>query len=96
MESKETQILNYLMINVFNPILDSENATSALKHGVRLTISRLKLRNAAGMISYYWSAIIGTEKSTRFSKQMKKEGFVRFEELIEEFREKFDDKWLKS
>jgi len=96
MESKETQILNYLMINVFNPILDSENATSALKQGVRLTISRLKLRNAAGMISYYWSAIIGTEKSTRFSKQMKKEGFVRFEELIEEFREKFDDKWLKS
>jgi len=96
MESKESQILNYLMINVFNPILDSENATSALKQGVRLTISRLKLRNAAGMISYYWSAIIGTEKSTRFSKQMKKEGFVRFEELIEEFREKFDDKWLKS
>ena len=47
MESKETQILNYLMINVFNPILDSENATSALKQGVRLTISRLKLRNAA-------------------------------------------------
>ncbi len=52
--------------------------------------------NYVGMLKYYWSAIIGTERSTKFAKQMKKEGFVRFEELIDEFREKFNDKWLKS
>ena len=96
MDSKEKQIMDYLMSNVFNPILNSDRATSSLKQGVRLTIMRLNERDAIGMLSYYWSAIIGTEKSTKFAKLMKREGFVRFEELIDEFREKFNDKWLKS
>ncbi len=96
MDSKEKQIMDYLMDNVFNPILDSNKASASLKHGVRYTIMRLNDRDAFGMIHYYWSAIIGTEKSTKFARQMKNEGFVRFEELIEEFREKFNDKWLKS
>jgi predicted glycosyl hydrolase (DUF1957 family) len=96
MDSKEKQIMDYLMSNVFNPILNSDKATNSLKQGVRLTIMRLNERDAVGMLSYYWSAIIGTERSTKFAKLMKKEGFVRFEELLEEFREKFDDKWLKS
>ena len=96
MDSKEKQILDYLMVNVFSPILDSDRATSSLKQGIRLTIMRLKERDSVGMLSYYWSAIIGTEKSTKFARLMKKEGFVRFEELIDEFREKFNDKWLKS
>ena len=87
--------MDYLMSNVFTPILDSDKASSSLKQGIRLTIMRLNQRDAVGMLSYYWSAIIGTEKSTKFAKLMKKEGFVRFEELIEEFRERFNDKWLK-
>ena len=94
MDSKEKQIMDYLMTNVFNPILNSNKATNSLKQGVRLTIMRLNERDAVGMLNYYWSAIIGTERSTKFAKLMKKEGFVRFEELLEEFREKFDDKWL--
>lgn len=93
---KEQQIMDYLMNNVFNPILQSNKASKSLKHGIRYTIMRLKERDASGMRSYYWSAIIGTEKSTRFGKQMKKEGFVRFEEVIDEFRDKFNDKWLRS
>jgi len=75
--------------------LNSNKATNSLKHGIRLTIMRLNERDAVGMLSYYWSAI-GTERSTKFAKLMKQEGFIRFEELIEEFREKFNDKWLKS
>jgi len=93
---KEQQIMDYLMVNVFNPILNSPNASDSLKKGVRFTIMRLKKRDAIGMLRYYWSAIIGTEKSTKFAKQMKKEGFVRFEEVIDEFRDKFNDKWLRS
>lgn len=96
MDSKEKQIMDYLMSNVFTPILISDRASTSLKQGVRLTIMRLNERDAVGMLTYYWSAIIGTEKSTKFAKLMKKEGFIRFEELIEEFREKFNDKWLKS
>jgi hypothetical protein len=56
---------------------------------------RMEERDAAGMIQYYWSAIIGTERSKGFSAQMRKEGFNRFEEAIEKFRDRFDDKFLK-
>jgi hypothetical protein len=52
--------------------------------------------DAAGMIQYYWSAIIGTEKSKGFSAQMRKERFSRFEEAIDEFRDRFDEKFLKA
>jgi hypothetical protein len=46
--------------------------------------------DAAGMIHYFWSAVVGTERSTSFAAQMRREGFERFEEAIEEFRERFD------
>lgn len=52
-------------------------------------------RNAQGMISYFWSAVVGTEKSTRFARLMKAEGFGRFEEVLEEFRDRFNNAWLR-
>lgn len=94
--TKEEQIMDYLHRNVFNKILNSPKASDSLKKGVRLTITRMNLRDAEGMLSYYWSAVVGTEKSTKFARLMKKEGFTRFEEVIEEFRDLFNDKWLKS
>jgi hypothetical protein len=94
--SKEKEIMDFLHENIFDPILNSTTASNSLKQGVRLTIIRLSERDAKGMISYYWSAIVGTEKSTRFAEMMKKEGFTRFEEVIDEFRNKFNDKWLKK
>jgi len=94
--SKEIEIMNFLHENVFNPILESDSASPGLKKGVRYTIMRLNERNAEGMRSYYWSAIVGTDRSTNFAKMMKDEGFTRFEEVIDEFREKFNDKWLRS
>jgi len=50
---------------------------------------RLEERDPFGMVQYYWSAIIGTERSTKFARQMKAEVFTRFEEIIDEFREQF-------
>jgi len=94
--SKEDEIMEYLHAHVFDPILNSPIASTKIKEGVRLTIIRMRQRNATGMLTYYWSAIIGTEKSTRFAQQMKAEHFTRFEECIDEFRERFSDKWLKS
>lgn len=61
-----------------------------------MTIIRMNERDAKGMLQYYWSAIVGTEKSTKFAKMMKDEGFTRFEELLEDFREKFTEKWLRT
>jgi hypothetical protein len=55
----------------------------------------MEQRDAAGMIQYYWSAIIGTERSVGFAAQMRKERFSRFEEALEEFRLRFDDAFLR-
>ena len=94
--TKEEEIMSYLEKHVFQPILNSSTASKSLKQGIRLTKMRMGKRDAEGMRHYFWSAIVGTEKSVGFSKQMKAGGFTRFEEVIDEFRDKFSDKWLKS
>ena len=53
-------------------------------------------RDAAGMVQYFWSAVIGTERSIGFAHRMREEGFARFEEVLEEFRIRFNDTWLRS
>lgn len=93
--TKEEEILNFLSENVFQPILTSKTASRKLKSGVNLTIMRLKKLNASGMVKYFWSAISGTPRSIEFAKQMKKEGVTRFEEVIDEFRERFSQ-YLKK
>ena len=41
---------------------------------------RMEQRDAAGMIQYYWSAIIGTERSIGFAALLRDEGFERFDD----------------
>ena len=87
--------MNFLHDRVFDNILESPNASQNLKQGVRYTIMRLEERDAAGMIHYYWSAIIGTERSIGFAARMRQEGSTRFEEAIDEFRTRFNDQFLR-
>ena len=96
--TKEEEIMQFLHQNVFDPILDSSVSSNTLKQGVRQTIMRLNQRDAAGMMQFYWSAIIGTDRSIKFAAQMREEGFTRFEDedVLEEFRRRFNDKWLRS
>ena len=94
--TKEQEVMEFLHTNVFDPVLNSPTASDSLKRGVRLTIVRLEQRNAEGIIHYYWSAIIGTERSTEFARLMRQEGFTRFEECIDEFRDRFNNTWLKT
>ena len=61
-----------------------------------MTMVRMNERDATGMVQYFWSAIVGTERSVGFAHMMKQEGFVRFEEVIDDFRIRFNDKWLNS
>jgi len=93
---KEDEIMRYLSERVFEPVLNSPTASAELKSGIRLTMNRMGARNAAGMIQYFWSAVIGTERSIGFAARMKQEGFDRFEEVLEDFRVKFDDAFLKA
>lgn len=88
-ETKEEEIMKFLTERVFNPVLESPTASEQLKRGCRLTMARMNQRDAAGMIQYYWSAVVGTERSIGFAAQMKREGFDRFEEVLEEFRVRF-------
>ena len=92
--TKEEEILNFLSTNVFDPILSSKTASKALKTGVRTTIYRLKQRDAKGMVQYFWAALKGTPRSIKFAELMKKEGVKRFEDVLDEFRERFT-KYLK-
>lgn len=93
---KKTEVLQFLHEQVFDPILNSPNASEALKRGVRFTIMRMKERDSCGIVKYYWSAIVGTDRSTEFARQMRSEGFIRFEEVIDEFRDRFGDNWLRT
>ena len=95
-EQKKAEVLSYLNEMVFNPILDSDRASSKLKAGIRMTLTRMNSRDAAGIVHFFWAAVTGTERSVSFARQMREEGFTRFEEIIEPFRERFNDKWLRS
>jgi hypothetical protein len=88
--------MDFLHETVFDTILASPKASTKLKQGVRLTITRLEQLDAIGMVNYYWNAIKGTERSNGFAALMRKEGFERFEEAIDDFRERFDPKHLRS
>jgi hypothetical protein len=55
---------------------------------------QMEKRDAEGMVQYYWSAIVGTERSIGFAALMRQEGFSRFEEALEEFRFQFNDDFL--
>lgn len=39
--SKKEELMSFLHVNVFDPILNSETASESLKKGVRLTIMRM-------------------------------------------------------
>ena len=93
--TKEQEIMDFLHERIFDPILESSEASDNLKRGVRYTKMRLEEQNAAGMIQYYWSAIVGTEPSISFAARMRSEGFARFEEAIDEFRVRFDDEFIR-
>jgi hypothetical protein len=95
LEPKQQEIMTFLHEHVFDPVLQSVTASKGIKSGVRLTITRMEQLNAEKMVQYFWSAIKGTERSVGFAELMKQEGFGRFEEALEEFRIRFDDKFLR-
>ncbi len=88
----------FLHERVFDPILNSPDASARLKTGVRYTIMRMNERDPLGMVQYYWSAVQGTDRSIRFADDMRVEGFTRFEDpaVLEEFRIRFGDDWIRS
>ncbi len=93
--TKEQEVMNYLHRNVFDVILSSKTASGKLKSGVKLTIGRMNQLSAEKMVQYFWSAL-ATENAITFSKLLKAEGMPRFEDVMEDFRDRFNDRWLRS
>ncbi len=91
---KEDELMAFLHEKVFDPILNSPKASSKVKSGVNLTIGRMNQLSAEKMVQYFWSAL-ATENAIAFSKHLKEEEMPRFEDVMEEFRDKFNDSWLK-
>ena len=92
--TKEDEVMQFLSERVFDPILQSTESSESLKKGVRRTIIHMKQLEATGMLKYYWSSVIGTQRSPGFAEKIQHEGFTRFEDVIDEFRARFTDEWL--
>lgn len=93
--SKEKEIMDFLHKKVFDPILNSPSSSNSVKNGVNLTIGRMSRLTADKMIHYFWSAL-ATDNAIQFSKRLKDEEQPRFEDVFEEFRDRFNEQWLKS
>lgn len=93
--NKEQELMEFLHKKVFDPILNDATVSSKIKSGVNLTISRMNRLSAEKMVQYFWSAL-ATDNAITFSKHMKDEGVTRFEDVMEEFRDKFNDKWIRG
>jgi hypothetical protein len=93
--TKEQELMIFLHDKVFDPILNSKSATRSAKSGVNITIARMNRLSAEKMVQYFWSAL-ATDNAIGFSKKLKAEHFTRFEDVLEEFRDRFNDAWLKS
>ncbi|WP_352406999.1 hypothetical protein [Acetoanaerobium noterae] len=93
--TKEQEIMDFLHEKVFDPILNSKLAPSNIKSGVDLTIGRMNKLSADKMVQYFWAAL-ATDNAITFSKKIKAENLPRFEDVFEEFRDRFNDDWLKK
>lgn len=92
------EIMNYFDEKIFNPALDfaKRNHNNIVFKGVNLTRARMHRLSSEKKIQFFWSAIVGTDKSIRFSDILKDNGVTRFEDIIEEVRVKFNNDYLKA
>jgi len=81
---KKTEILAFLHEHVFDPSCRPRRLEQP-EAGRSPHIMRLEERDPAGIVSYYWSAIVGTDRSVSCAPDARRR-FTRFEEIIDEFR----------
>ena len=93
--TKEQELMAFLHHHVFAPILNSPKAPSRIKSGVNLTIGRMNRLSAAKMVQYFWSAL-ATDNAIEFSKQLRAENLPCFEDIMERFKDKFNETWLNA
>lgn len=90
--TKEQEILDFLEVNLFNPILQSPSAGERFKSATRGLRLRMKQRDAQGMIQYFWNMVVDTKtKHASYGRMLQNEGFPGFEEVVNNFRIRFKE-----
>ena len=89
---------NYFNAKLFEPTIKyaTDNNIKEIAQGARYTRMRMSQLDSKKKLQYFWSAIQGTEKSIKFSKLLKDNGVLRFEDILEEVRTKFNDEYFKE
>ena len=95
--SKEEQVLSYLYDRIFLDVINSKTASKKAKNIVNKTIMCLKQLPLESMIQYVWNAVYEEDNNgDRANNILKQEGFTTFQDIIEEFKIKFDDNFIKD
>ncbi|HWQ42416.1 MAG TPA: hypothetical protein VN456_10340 [Desulfosporosinus sp.] len=90
--TKEHEILDFLEVNLFNPILQSPSTAERFKSATRGLRLRMKQRDAQGMIQYFWNTVVDTNaKQANYGRMFQNEGFPEFEEVVNNFRVRFKE-----
>lgn len=90
--SKEQEVLDFLEVNLFNPILQSPSTAEGFKTATRGLRLRMKQRDAEGMIQYFWNTVVDTNaKHAKYGRMLQNEGFPGFEEVVNNFRLRFKE-----
>ena len=89
---------NYFNARLFEPTIKyaTDNNIKEIAQGARYTRMRMSQLDSKKKLQYFWSAIQGTEKSIKFSKLLKDNGVLRFEDILEEVRVKFNSEYFKE
>lgn len=90
--SKELEILNFLEVKMFTPILESSSTSERFKKATRGLRIRIQQRDAQGMIKYFWNTVVDSKaKHATYGRMLNNEVFPEFEDVVNEFRVRFHE-----
>lgn len=96
MHDRERALRAFLFSRIFDPILNSDSASETLKAGIRNTIQRLEGQDADDIVRYiHWLTEHGSDTSGAFAEQMRREGFMCFEDIRHELDLRFNSLWQR-
>lgn len=97
-QERKKEMLNYFNETIFEPAIQygKEHNIPKMSQGARYTRMRFMLLSSDRILQYFWSAIIGTEKSIPFSKLLRDNNVLRFEDIIDEVRDKFSNEYFNG
>lgn len=95
---KREEIMNYFNETIFEPAIrySQENNIKEIAQGARYTRMRMQQLDAVGMIHYFWAAVQGTDKSIAFSELLRDNQVLRFEDILEDVRVRFNNDYLRG